>query len=257
MRIAICNTRESNGISAGTGRNRHSLPKYEEYQVYTSQPADFNLVKFDAWRVHDKEVGKTFNVTRKQDTEVLACQCPSYWVKFKELDGKWKDFGYLDCTCQHTLAVRMFEEATKKTDYPIEHAASWIVRDNKHKLNSPEGAKDFWRGVRVYANRKRLQLAALTQAIMTAIKEDDSFQSEVSGSSSTEGATAATPTATHPETWREGDLWTPEVRKTLTTNPQFRKEHNAAHRRSPAATPCVRRAVSTMEKKKAQKLSTF
>jgi len=54
------------------------------------------------------------------------------------------------------------------TENPLSHTAAWILKDEGHKLNSPEGAKEFWRGVRVYANRKRLQLAALTQAIMKA-----------------------------------------------------------------------------------------
>jgi len=248
MRIAICNAREGNGLSAGSGRNRMPLPKNEEYLVYTSQPASYTVTKIDLWRVYDKGAGKTFNVTRKQDTEVLACQCPAYWTRFKDLGGEWADFGVLGCTCQHTLAVRMYEDATrknKKKENDIEHAAKWIFREHGHKLNSPDGAKELWRDVRIYANRKRLQLAALTQAIMKVANTSEPSETGLSLEESP-------PSPERKETWREGDNWSKEVREMLTTNPQFRKEHNAAHRRSLAATPCVRRAASTMERKKSK-----
>lgn len=180
MTVNLCNNNPKSpnavkfqqGIFGGvTSRDR--------YNVLPGEPT-FPF-QYQCWQVRDLQDGKWYVVVKHGNVETRSCTCKDYNENYKKYgDGTWASFGFAKYACEHIRAVALYLDECRKDARKREKSAPQTTGEHAQYLLEGWGnlvkphttgaaKKEFWDGVRIYANRRDINPDELTKAVLKKI----------------------------------------------------------------------------------------
>jgi hypothetical protein len=195
MTVTLCNNNPNspNAVRLGNGIFGGRISSRDRYNVLEGE-APFPY-QYQCWQVRDLQDGKWYVVVKHGKktqagreasptllptsfVETRSCTCKDYNENYKKYgDGTWASFGFAKYACEHIRAVALYLDECRKDTRKREKSAPQIISEHTQHLiegwgnlvkphSTGKEKKEFWDGVRIYANRRGINPDELTKSVL-------------------------------------------------------------------------------------------
>jgi len=252
MTVTLCNNNPNspNAVRLGNGIFGGKILSRDRYNVLEGK-APFPF-QYQCWQVRDLQDGKWYVVVKHGNVETRSCTCKDYNENYKKYgDGTWSSFGFAKYACEHIRAVALYLDECRKDARKRRREASpalqksapqTIGEHTQHLIDgwgnlvkphaTGKAKKEFWDGVRIYANRRGINPDELTKAVLKKLFPTPQKSEKMSAKPSSFGKAMVNRPVGSPTFSTRGvkssDFWTDEVKKKMATAESKSRKHKQA-----------------------------